>query len=538
VTEGAVSGEVAAPQDGSQDGSGDTGRAGFSGGRWWIPIVAFLTTVGVQLALMITAPPNAGLLILVLGVAAAVVFAGLRSPTFAIALLLVISFFGLALRLTLPKIHLPVDPFVLAFMGVLGAAAVAITRRVNRLPRLGALEAVMVLYLTWNIGSALAPHSYPAMVPGTGEDLSPWRFILTGAMAPFVLYVVGRFVFDRESAVRWLLWIVMGFFGYSIAVSIAEFYAPALVWPRYIVTAPDWEGRAVGVFNQPVINGLLLVIGFVIALFLASQPSEPQWRRAVAVVAAVAAIPAIYLTHSRIVWLVFALALIAGALWARNFRAGFVIALTGAVVVVAADWSALLSSDRPTGGVTSTNEVDDRLNLAATAIAAIKEKPIAGWGISRFIELNTYQHKQWAPGINWSRGYSVAAQHTELGITAELGMIGLGLWLAVLVLLVRRLIVAVRALPVDRFCGRGLALVAIFAFAGWEITGQTVDLRYFDFLNALVLLLAGIVVGWAERVPGAEQVSGAERTPGSGQVPGSATTSGGGAGGGNGARKP
>jgi len=66
VTGGAVPGEVAAPRDGSHDGSQATGRAGFTGGRSWIPIVAFLTTVGVQLALMITAPPNVGLIILVL----------------------------------------------------------------------------------------------------------------------------------------------------------------------------------------------------------------------------------------------------------------------------------------------------------------------------------------------------------------------------------------------------------------------------------------------------------------------------------------
>ncbi|MGH3794572.1 MAG: O-antigen ligase family protein [Pseudonocardiaceae bacterium] len=510
MTKGAVSPEVEAPGDGSRDlgrgahvGRGGLfGRGDLFGQRPWIPVVVFLSTLAVQLALVIIAPPNVGLIILVLAVAAAVVFAGLGSPTFAIALLLTISFF----RLALPSDHLPVDPFVLAFIGVIGAAAVAITRRVNRLPRLGALELMMVLYLAWNIGSELAPHSYPAMVPSTGEVLSPWRFILTGAMVPFVLYVVGRFVFDRESAVRWLLWIVMGFFGYSAVVSIAEFAAPGLVWPRFIVTAPDWPGRAVGIFNQPVVNGLLLVIGFVLALFLANQASEPRWRRVIAAAGAVAAIPAIYLTHTRIVWLVFAVVLIAGALWARKFRAGFVITLIGAVVAVAADWSALTSSDRAAGGVASTSEVDDRLNLAATAIAAIKEKPFAGWGISRFIEFNTYQHKQWSPAIDWSRGYGIAAHHTELGITAELGVVGLVLWLAVLVLLVRQMIVAVRALPGDGLCGRGLALAAVLAFACWELTGQTVDLRYFDFLNALVFLLVGIVVGWADRVPRARDV--------------------------------
>lgn len=469
----------------------------------WLVFGAFVATLGLQLVLMITAPPHVGLVVLVLAMGAAVVFAGLGNPTVAVSLLLVSAF----LRLALPNVGLP-DMFVLAFAGVLGAAAIAIARRVNRLPRLGALEAVMMLYVAWCIGSALAPHAYPATVPSTGEEFAVWRFILTGALMPFVLYIVGRFLFDRESAVRWLLWVILGLAAYSSLVSVLQFYAPGLVWPRYIVNAALWEGRAVGVFNQPVMNGLVIVFGFALALFLAGHASEPWWRRVGAAGVAVASIPAVYLTHTRVVWLVFGLVLVAGVLWARNFRAGFAVTLGVAVLGVAANWSNLTSADRSAGGVGSTNEVDDRLNMAATSIAAIEDKPLHGWGIGRFTQLNTYQHKQWSPGIDWERGYGLAAHHTELAITAELGAVGLVLWLAILVLLVHRLVFALRALPDGGLCGRGLALVAVFAFACWLITGQTVDLRFFDYVNMLVLLLAGLAVGWAERVAPAGRESG------------------------------
>jgi O-antigen ligase len=463
----------------------------------WLPLAAFVATLAVQLALVVTGPADVGLAIVIVAVGMALVFAGLDSPTFAVALLLVSAF----LRSALPEAGLPVEPFVLAFGGVLLAAAVAVTRRVNQMPQLGAVEVMMGLYLAWNIGSALAPHSYPAATPSTGEDFPVWRFILTGALLPFVLYVVGRFIFDRESVVRRLLWITLGLAGYSAAVSIVQFYGPAaLVWPRYIVDAPEWPGRAVGVFNQPVVNGLVLVIGFVVALYLASEQGEPAWRRVISGGIALASVPAIYLTHTRVVWLVFGLVLIAGALWARNFRAGFVATLSAATIGVALNWSAFTSSDRAAGGVASTNEVDDRLNIAATSIWAIEQKPISGWGIGRFIEVNTYHHKQWAPQIKWERGYGIASHHNELGITAELGIIGLLLWLAVVVLVAQRLIFALRTLPPAGLCGRGLALVATLGFASWLVTGQTVDLRYFDYLNALVMLLVGVAVGAAERI--------------------------------------
>ncbi|MGH3942774.1 MAG: O-antigen ligase family protein [Pseudonocardiaceae bacterium] len=462
----------------------------------WLGIAAFVLTLTVQLILVITGPADVGLMIVVLAVGTALVFAGLGSPTFAVALLLVTAF----LRLALPQAGLPVDPFVLAFVGVIGAATVAIARRVNQLPRLGSVEAVMVLYLTWNIVSALMPHTYPATVPDTGEAFAVWRFILTGALLPFVLYVVGRFVFDRESSVRGLLWIVLALAGYSAVVSIAQFYGPsALVWPRYIVEGPAWPGRAAGVFDQPVQNGLLLVLGFVIALFLASQGSEPQRRRMIAAAVAAASIPAIYLTHTRAAWLVFGLVLVAGALWARNFRIGFVVTLVAVCLAIGAGWSTFTSADRASGGVGSAREIDDRLNLAATSVWAVGEKPVAGWGIGRFNQLNTYHHKQWSPAVDWERGYGISSHHNELGIAAELGLVGLVLWLAVLVLVLWRLAQAIRMLPPNGICGRGLAVVALLAVLAWLTAGATVELRFFEFSNGLVLLLAGIAVGCAER---------------------------------------
>ncbi|MGQ0773800.1 MAG: O-antigen ligase family protein [Pseudonocardiales bacterium] len=477
--------------------SGTTPWLGQSGATPWLAIAAFVGTLAVQLILVITSPADVGLAIIVLAVGTALVFAGLGSPTFAVALLLVATF----LRLALPQVGLPIDPFVLAFVGVIGAAVLAIARRVNELPRLGAVEAVMVLYLTWNIVSAIMPHTYPATVPSTGENFTVWRFILTGTLLPFVLYVVGRFVFDRESSVRRLLWIVLALAGYSAAVSVAQFTGPtALVWPRYIVEGPLWPGRAAGVLDQPVQNGLLLVLGFVIALFLASQVSEPTWRRVLAAAVAVASIPALYLTHTRAVWLVFGLVLVAGSLWARNFRAGFVATLVAVCLAIGAGWSTFTSDDRARGGVGSVSEIDDRLNTAATSIWAVGEKPVAGWGIGRFNQLNTYHHKQWSPGIDWERGYGISSHHNELGIAAELGLVGLVLWLTVLALVLWRLVHAVRVLPPDGICGRGLAVVALLAVLSWLAIGATVELRFFEFSNGLVLLLAGVAVGCAERV--------------------------------------
>ena len=95
-----------------------------------------------------------------------------------------------------------------------------------------------MLYVLWNVYSALTPHKYP---PGDQLTLEPYslrNFILIPTVIPFVLYATGRLTFDRAAAVRALLWTILAFAAYSAAVSILPFTGPTqLVWPRYIMDA-------------------------------------------------------------------------------------------------------------------------------------------------------------------------------------------------------------------------------------------------------------------------------------------------------------
>jgi hypothetical protein len=54
-------------------------------------------------------------------------------------------------------------------------------------------------------------------------------------------------------------------------------------------------------------------------------------------------------------------------------------------------------------------------------------------------------------------------------------------------------------LPHDGLCGRDLAVIALIAFIALIAAGLTVDLRFFDFANALVMLLVGTAVGYADQ---------------------------------------
>lgn len=425
----------------------------------------------------------------------ALFFGVLNSPTVAILVLFLTTY----ARLGLEEIG-PVNPFVIAYAGMLASVAVWLLRdRANRI-RLGAVEWAMIAYVLWNVFSMLYPHELDATVPLLGDPFSVPRFILTGTVIPFTTFVVGRFVIRSQSSIRVLLWSVVVLGAYSTFVSIAQFYGPkGLVWPRYIIDEPSWPERAVGVFNQPVVNGLVLVVAFTIALlFLAERPFR-FWRSALLFAFAGASAFALYLTHTRAAYLSFAVVLVVGALFARGFRTGFVVSIVAAVVGVAANWSTFTSDDRSAGGVGSVSELEDRLNGIATSLWAFEQKPILGWGIGRFTALNTYHHKQWSPEVPWDRGHGIASHFNELGILAELGIVGLALWLAVLGTIAVALVRAYRRLPDDGLCGRRLALISMMAFGCLIVTGFTVELRFFDYPNAMILLIAGMVIGCSDR---------------------------------------
>jgi O-antigen ligase len=399
-------------------------------------------------------------------------------------------------------VSLPVELFLLVFVALVVATVLWLDCTDDRLRGIGVIGWAMTAYVAWNVYSMLAPHRYPATDVLLGADLSVPRLIVIGVMIPFSAYVVGRYVFDRVSAVRALLWTILALTAYSAAVSIMPFTGLAdWVWPRYVVLVerPGWAGRAVGIFNQPVINGMVLALGFATAMLVLTRRSEPRWQRFLALAIGVAAGAGLYETRTRAAWLGGLAVLVIGTLLAKGSRGWYLAVLAALTAFVAVNWSTFTSADREAGGVGSEAEVESRLNDIQTALWAFVREPLHGWGIGRFQAVNSYHHQQWSPDTAWSAGLGEVSHENELAILAELGVIGLVAWLGVLALVARRLWRAYGELPDHDVCGKPLVILSVMAVAIMVLAGMTVDLRYFDFSTTLIFLLVGVTVGWADR---------------------------------------
>jgi O-antigen ligase len=486
------------PEPPRRDRRGLAGRLG--GGRWLAVFgvgSAALLVIGLVFGGVDPIAGPTGLALLALAAACGALVLG--SPMTALLFLIFSSFTRLAIKIP----ALPAELMVLVFCALVAAMAIAWARGRVRF-RFGWLEAAMVAYFAWNVVSAVLPHVFAAVVPTTGEPFVVYRFILFGTAIPFVAFVAGRALIRDVGRVRILLFTLLIAAGYSAAISIMQFTGPSeLIWPRYIVDAPSYPERANGIFNQPVVNGLVMVAGFIAAVLLTHERTLSRFPRVLAGVVAVLCIPGIYLTKTRAVWLVLAVGLVVCVIFARGRRTGFAVTLLTAALFIGGTWPTFSSSDRGSGGVGSSSEVDDRFNSIATSLWAIEREPAVGWGIGRFTQVNTHYHQKWDESLDYQRGYAIASHENELGIATELGLIGLALWLGVLGLLGHALATALRRLArIDGLAGLPLALLALTALGTWVVCGFTVDLRFFDFANLLAFLLIGAAVGVADRLTG------------------------------------
>ncbi|MDL5158999.1 O-antigen ligase family protein [Actinomycetospora termitidis] len=433
----------------------------------------------------VLAPHTAGPVLLLAGLGGAVVILALVEPAAALLLLMTTAFLRSAIHEQALDVPLPGLLLLVAVAGLL----VAVLRGRLAFPRLGAPEIAMGLYLAVNVASWLSPHALAALNPRGGPQSVP-VLIVTGIAFPFTAYLLGRAGGGDPRVVSAFSWWVVAATAYSALIAVMQFHGlSAFVLPRSVVESPSWPDRAVGVFDQPVTNGVLFVVGLLLCLRLGGEASRPRRERWIAHVVAVGAVYGIYLTHTRAVWLVTGLALLAAPLVSHAYRRGAAVILAVAVAGIVANWAAFTGTDRAAGGVGTTSEIDDRLNIIATAVRAVGSEPLLGWGIGRFPQVNTLYHEQWSTAVDWRRGFGIASHETELAVVVELGVLGLLLWIAVLVLILRRVLAARRG-PT-----RATADTALLAVLVVIVVGFTVDIRFLDFAWTLAFLLAGLAVG-------------------------------------------
>jgi O-antigen ligase len=449
---------------------------------------AAIGLVGVLLGLAAAVDP---LLALAAALGAALAGVVLVSPAAGLCMLLAVSFFedvaeatgGPSLTKVLGLL------LALAWLGGVAVASRAGMRPRGIVAREPALVAALALFGVWTVVSFVWATDLPLATD------SVTRFALNFALFPIVL----AFVVERRH--------VVALFAVFVAASVASVVYGLVADPS---AGEPTEGRLAGAGINPNELGAMLVVAVVLGVALGLVRSWHPLARGAAFAGAAVSTVGLFLTLSRGALFGLAVAMLVAplVLGPGRRRAALVVMAIAALCAVA--WFGVIASESSRERVTnpSAGGGSGRTDLWRVGWRMVEDHPVRGVGVGNFPARSVDYHLR--PGSTENDAYIVdtpkVPHNIYLAVLSELGIIGLILFVAVLVI---PLAAAVRA--AREFARRGQAVLELLSRALFlGLVGYLAALFFSSqlFEKQLWLLLAAApaLLAIAQRAPGEERV--------------------------------
>lgn len=332
---------------------------------------------------------------------------------------------------------------------------------------------------------------------------SPWFVFITGYLFPFIIYIFAKSYIRNENQVKIILHTLFFFGIYLCLIAPFEYFdLRQFVFPRYInsiTITPLHIERARGPLMNAAFNGVAILIGLISGLHLLEK--KTGFVRVFYQMLLLLFIPAVFFTLTRSVYLGLFITLFIFLRWYKtSFSKWKLISLPlTLVLIVGIVYSPrLLSKDRRTGGVYQVEEVEIRMALLEKSYFLFSERPLMGIGLAQFIPASTRSYKGRTAFVAEEAGAQFQHNHL-LGIATELGIEGFLVYLALIILIFRRIAKLTGKLPESGIMGRNLR-IAIFAI--WCVylnNNLFVEPSNGLFVNAVPFLFAGLADGLYNR---------------------------------------
>ncbi|HZO60964.1 MAG TPA: O-antigen ligase family protein [Solirubrobacterales bacterium] len=269
---------------------------------------------------------------------------------------------------------------------------------------------VLIAFLSWATIS-----SYWAEAPGRAYDTS-WRYLQN-----MILFLIVYTAIRHRNHVKWLLWSWVG--GATFAT------VPAIMNPPQ--AEADLTTRISGTIGDPNELAALLVAGTAFAIALSVTSKDNPLARLAAMGAAGLFLFGIFYTVSRGGLVALAVAIVAACLMSGRYRVqatlvGVVTALF--VVLYFASFANVDQRDR----VTTIEGGSGRSDIWKVGWRMVEDKPVIGVGSGNF-NVSSIHYLLVSPGAIERDEFIVdtpkVAHNSYLQVLAELGMVGLALFL-------------------------------------------------------------------------------------------------------------
>ncbi len=295
---------------------------------------------------------------------------------------------------------------------------------------------VEVRAVHWFMVAAVAFAVCSAFAAGTLDDKgSTFKILESFGLLPFLIFLLAPSVFRTPEDRNVLLTALVALGGYLGITALVETIGfDALVFPKYILdpNVGIHFGRARGPFVEATTNGLALYVCAAAAVVAITTWRRPLPRFAAGGVALLCLLGTLF-TLQRSVWVATIVATLAALVLVARLRRYLVPTVVAGLLVV---FGALLwvpgLSDRANERRNQQITVWERKNYNTAALNMVERKPLTGVGWAQFTVVD---NDYFELNPDYPLAVTQAGVHNLfLTYAAELGLIGLTLWLVAFLL--------------------------------------------------------------------------------------------------------
>ncbi len=334
------------------------------------------------------------------------------------------------------------------------------------------------------------------------------RQFLNGYAIPYAMFVCAKNSFTtRKDLQRFIFWFAVPLSIYFPVNHMFEHYRMTqFVFPRYILSPViagveiTWGERALGAFLQPVDTGMAMVSAYLLSMYSLSR-IRGSWPKLLRAFITMLTPIAVFFTYTRSVYLGFFAAIMVLLLFSRRQKTLAVFIVVAVVLGVLANWSNVTTAERSAGGLATEHTVMARLVLAEVSLKMFADRPFVGVGFTRFMEYSPAYVKTVRATLLGYREHWIGQhvnQHNQFfSVLTEIGLIGL-VPLLVIYLTLWRTFIRARRIEADNYDGE-LVVTVMAMWAGYTVNIMFMEPRFFEFMNVLPYIFAGIIVGGYQR---------------------------------------
>lgn len=341
-----------------------------------------------------------------------------------------------------------------------------------------------------------------ANVTFIGNQIRTHEWMMS-SVSPFIAYLIGKNILRRDSDVRYLLVFFFVMTVYYYVQSLAQRYGlDFLVWPKGILDRGGglWqEGRSRGPFLHPPLFGQVMAMLMLVQFYFFYRVKRGLWRSLILVSIAASGLGIIY-TYTRAPWV----AAVAGILTLAVLRPRLrqLTLSLGVIIGVLLFFGNLRLQDERflQERISTTVTIENRLAAFSAAVRMWRDHPVLGIGYFNWNKHYwRYQRGEEIPFYGYIKRYT-ARRMTPHDIywsrLAEEGLVSVGLLAAAFGVGYLRFRRLWREVPERAWLNRdGLAVFAAIVVS-YMVGGAFIDFRYFDLVNAIPFLLAGVLYGY------------------------------------------